>query len=142
MTLGYGDPARLEKLKTELMTWELYQVTIDKYHVMLWFEGGNCLLNVSYRFEFVGKAEDQDYVYDVQASGNRKLLTVEPILRQRIKSVSAPDDRRLVLEFDGGSLIIHDSPKMRSAWFYRYDPRDPKGALLWSEDDEEGEDDL
>ena len=60
MTLGYGDPARLEKLKTELMTWELYQVTIDRYHVMLWFEGAQLAFSTCplYRLgEFVGKAE-------------------------------------------------------------------------------------
>lgn len=138
MTLGFGDKDRLAKLKAEVETWKLYQVEIDKYYVMFWFENGHCLLNVAYRFEFESELPGQSYIYDVQAAGNRKFLCIEPILREQVKSVFALDERRLALGFDKGKLIIHDSPRMRSAWFYRYDPRDHNGPLQWFVEDEEG----
>lgn len=40
MTLGFSEASRLQKLKDELLTWELYQVEVDKYHVMFRFESG------------------------------------------------------------------------------------------------------
>jgi len=41
MTIGFL-PDRVRTLREELLTWELYQVEIDKYHVMFWFENGHC----------------------------------------------------------------------------------------------------
>jgi hypothetical protein len=138
MTLGFSSPERLQKLKKELMTWELYQVQVDKYHVMFWFEDGHCLLNVAFRFSFHSYDGAIDYVYDVQAPGSRKSLNVDTILRQRIAGVDALDERRLGLVFDtGDTLVIHDSPQERSAWFYRYDPKNHRGPLVWFVDDEE-----
>ena len=125
MTLGFSAPERLQKLRRELLTWELYQVQIDKYHVMFWFENGHCLLNVAFRFSFRAADSSLEYTYDVQAPGDRKALNVERILRHPIKIVEALDERQLALTFDNGdTLIVHDSPEMRSAWFYRYDPKD------------------
>jgi len=40
------------------------------------------------------------------------------------------------LIFDtGDTLVIHDNPEERSAWFYRYDPKDR--SRLWVVDDDE-----
>lgn len=143
MTQGFASPERLQRLKNELVTWSLYQVAIDKYHVMFWFENGHCLLNVAYRFSFRSSDGSLEYVYDVQAPGDRKLLGVDSILRRSIKAVEALDDRRLALVFDGGdTLVVHDCPTTRSAWFYRYNPENHDDALLWAQDDEEGEDEL
>jgi hypothetical protein len=120
------------------VTWELYQVQVDKYHVMFWFENGHCLLNVAFRFSFRASDGAIDYVYDVQAPGDRKSLYVDTILRQRIAAVDALDERRLALVFDtGDTLVIHDSPQERSAWFYRYDPKNHRGPMLWFVDDDE-----
>jgi hypothetical protein len=138
MTLGFSAPERLDKLKQELPTWELYQAHVDKYHVMFWFENGRCLLNVAFRFGFRSADGSIDYIYDVQAPGNRKLLNLDSILRHRIVSVEALDERHLALTFDtGDALVIHDSPEERSAWFYRYDPQNHRGRLLWSVEDDE-----
>jgi len=41
-----------------IIGWELYQVRIDKYHVMLWFENEDCLLNVADRFSFMSAESD------------------------------------------------------------------------------------
>lgn len=143
MTLGFASSERLQKLKEELLKWELYQVEIDKYHVMFWFENGHCLLNVAFRFSYLSSDGSINYVYDVQAPGNRKSLNVDPILRRPIVEVEALDERKLALLFDtGDTLVIHDSPMTRSAWFYRYDSRDHNAALLWFDEDVEGEDDL
>jgi hypothetical protein len=131
-------PERLWKLKQELPGWELYQVQVDKYHVMFWFENGHCLLNVAFRFSFRSSDRSIEYVYDVQAPGDRKLLTVDSILRRTIRAVEALDERQLSLTFDNGNtLVVHDSPEERSAWFYRYDPKNQSGPLLWAVDDEE-----
>ncbi len=138
MTLGFSALERIQNLKEELIGWELYQVEIDKYHVMFWFENGHCLLNVAYRFSFRSSGGLNEYVYDVQAPGDRKFLNVDPILRHPIKAVEALDERQLALVFDtGDTLIIHDSAELRSNWFYRYDPRDHNGRLLWGLDDDE-----
>jgi hypothetical protein len=141
MTLGFSEVERLRKLQQELVTWELYQVEIDKYHVMFWFENGHCLLNVAYRFGFRSANGSVEYIYDVQAPGDRRFLNVDSILRHPIRVVKA-FDRQLALTFDNGDiLIVHDNPKMRSAWFYRYQPNNHNGPLIWFEDDVEGEDD-
>ena len=140
MTLGFASPDRLRKLKEELSTWELYQVEIDKFYIMFWFEHGHCLLNIAFRFSFCSSDRSVEYVYDVQAPGDRKFLNVDSILRRPIKTVEALDERRLALTFDtGDTLVVHDSPAMRSAWFYRYDPSDHNARLLWFVDDKEGE---
>ena len=143
MTLGFSAPERFKSLKKELLTWKLYQVHVDKYYVMFWFENGHCLLNSAYRFGFLSADRSIDYIYDVQAPGGRKFLNVDSILRQSVKDVEALDERRLGLIFENDDLlIIHDDPKSRSAWFYRYNPVDEDGPLLWSEDDELGEDEF
>jgi|SoiMethySBSTD1v2_1073268.scaffolds.fasta_scaffold6945383_1 hypothetical protein len=82
-----------------------------------------------------------EYVYDVQAPGDRKFLNVDSILRRPIRSVEALDERQLALRFDtGDTLVIHDSPEMRSAWFYRYNPADHNAAALWFGEDLEPSD--
>jgi hypothetical protein len=135
MTLGFSSPERLRKLRDELLRWELYQVQIDKYHVMFWFEDEQCLLNVAYRFSYRSSDRSVEYVYDVQARGDRKFLNIDPILRRPIKVVDALDERQLALEFDtGDTLVVHDDPAMRSAWFYRYDPKDRRRVLWFVED--------
>jgi hypothetical protein len=142
MTLGFS-PARLEELRKELMTWALYQVVIDKFYVHFEFENGHCLMNVAFQFEYRSADGTLTYVYDVQASGNRKTLNVDGILRRAIKSVDALDEHRLALTFDGGDILIaHDSATMRSVWFYRYDPIDHDRPLLWCVADEEHESEL
>ena len=138
MTLGFSSPDRIDKLNQELPTWELHQVHVDKYHVMFWFESGHCLLNAAYRFSYRSADGSIGYVYDVQAPGNRKSLNIDSILRHRIAAVKALDERQLGLTFDtGDTLVIHDSPEQRSAWFYRYDPKYHRSRLLWAVDDDE-----
>jgi hypothetical protein len=146
MTLGFSEPERLLKLKAELMGWELYQVTIDKYHVMFWFENGYCLLNAAFRFSVRSADRAHEEVYDVQAPGDRKAVNFNQLLRRPIVSVEASGDRQLVLTFDSGAaLVIHDDPRSRSAWFCRYNGDALAGnaptSVIWGEDDDEGEDD-
>ena len=138
MTIGFSDPRRVARLRQELTTWTLYQVTVDKFHAMFWFENGHALINSAFRFESRSADGQSDYVYDVQAEGGRKFLKVDGILRRKIDAVAALSDRELGLTFKNGDmLIIHDSAAMRSAWFYRYDPVNHNARLLWCEDDEE-----
>jgi hypothetical protein len=142
MTLGFSDAPRLLRLRQELCTWELYQVQIDKFHVMFWFENGHCLLNVAYRFDVRAADGSLAYTYDVQAPGGRKFLNVDTILRQRVVEVTSPSESLLVLAFENGdALTVHDNPRMRSAWFYRYDPENHDRPLLWAEDDLEWDED-
>jgi len=141
MTLGFSLPERVLQLRAELTSWTLYQVEIDKYHVMFWFEAGHCLMNVAYRFEFHSADGAVEYTYDVQASGDRKFLNVDSILRRPITAVNALDEHRLALDFDSGDrLVIHDDPKARSAWFYRYQPENYSALLPWFVEDVEPED--
>jgi hypothetical protein len=143
MAVGYSNPERLQRLRDELTTWTLYQVTVDLYHVMFWFENGHALLNVAHRLETISVDGSLTFVYDVQAKGDRKLLYVDHLLRRQVTSVQALDDRRLALTFEeGGRLVIHDDARRASAWFYRYDPTDHNAPLLWFVEDELGEADL
>ena len=143
MALGFSSVARVQKLRDELLTWKLHQVAIDKYHVMFWFENGHCLLNVAYRFGFRSADGATEYLYDVQAPGDRKLLAVDSILRRSVTRVEALDPRQLALVFDNGdTLVVHDGAQTRSAWFYRYQPDNRDGPLQWVEDDIEGDDDV
>lgn len=143
MTLGFAASGRVKRLRKELLDWELFQVMIEKHQVQFWFEDGHCLLNAAFRFSFLSADLSIDYVYDIQAPGNRKLFNIDPILRRSIIDVLAMDARRLALVFDNeDTLVIHDSPSMRSAWFYRYDPNDHNARVLWCDDDVEGDDDF
>lgn len=144
MTLGFGDKQKQEALIQELIGWELYQVQIDKYHVMFWFQDGWCLFNVAWRFAYVSADGLTAYIYDVQADGGRKMFDVDRILRTRICRLEFPDDWELHIVFENGDkLIAFDQPHMRSCWFYRYDgaqAQPPKAPIVWFVDDAEPED--
>jgi len=144
MTLGFSNSRRREALVRELCGWELYQVQVDKYYVMFWFQNGWCLLNVAWRFAYVSADHLTAFTYDVKAEGGRKALEVDRILRKQISAIDFPDDWEMHLVFDNGdTLIIFDQPHMRSCWFYRYDGAqfDARSApVVWSIDDEEPED--
>lgn len=144
MTLGFGEAKRREKLSSELRGWELYQVQVDKYHVMFWFENGWCLMNISWRFAYISADNITSYVCDVQAEGGRKAFDVDRILRNRIAEIDFPDEWEMHLVFENGdTLVVFDQPHMRSCWFYRYDGAQsdpPKTRALWAVDDDEPDD--
>lgn len=143
MTSGFGNADKQKSLQQELLGWELYQVQVDKYHIMFWFENGWCLLNVAWRFAYFSADKLTTYVYDVQAEGGRKAFDVNRIVRTRIARVEFPDDWELHLFFENGDqLVVFDQPHMRSCWFYRYDNESapPNRRVLWSVDDHEPDD--
>ena len=144
MTIGFGGADRRDALSRELIGWELYQVHVDKYHVMFWFENGWCLLNIAWRFAFVSADRLTAYTYDVQADGGRKALDISSILCTRIISLEFPDEWELHLVFaNGGKLIVFDQPHMRSCWFIRYaggKVETSPSLVVWSIDDDEPED--
>jgi len=73
--------------------------------------------------------------------GIGSFLTWTPSYVGQSRSVEALDERQLALRFDtGDTLVIHDSPEMRSAWFYRYNPADHNAAALWFGEDLEPSD--
>ncbi len=136
MTRGFGDPVRVARLRAELTQWTLYQVTVDLYYVEFWFQHGHALANMAYRFE-TKSPDGKDYIYDIQAAGDRKTLNVDFLLRKKVLSVEAAGHRELRLEFEGGGwLTMHDSPTMRSAWFYRYNGENHL-ITEWAEEDDE-----
>jgi hypothetical protein len=75
MTLGFGDPARRKALEDEVIGWQLYQLHIDKYHAMFWFENGWCLLNVAWRFGFISADRRLHIIFD---SGDRLIVFDQP----------------------------------------------------------------
>src|ERR1700758_466462 len=122
MTLGFSDPIRRESLEAEIVGWQLYQLHLDKYHAMFWFENGWCLLNVAWRFAFISADRRLAYHYDVQDEGGRKALDVSRILRRKIAALEFPDEWELHIIFDSGDrLIILDQPHQRSCWFMHFD---------------------
>jgi hypothetical protein len=145
MTLGFSDPARQQSLVEQMTGWELYQLQLDKYHAMFWFENGWCLMNVAWRFAFISSDGRLAYHYDVSEEGGRKALDVSRILRRKIVRLEFPDEWELHLVFDNGDrLIVFDQPHERSCWFYRYDGAQatikPPGPAVWFVDDLEPED--
>lgn len=99
-----------------IVGWELYQVTIDKYHVMFWFENENALLNVADRFSFKSFDGAVDFTYEIY--GNQKSLNLDRILRVKIATTRIVTIDQLDLIFENGDILsIHDNPELRSWWF-------------------------
>jgi hypothetical protein len=99
-----------------IVGWELYQVTIDKYHVMFWFENKHALLNVADRFSYRSSDGLIDYAYEIY--GDRKFLNLDPILRIRIERIVIVSKDRLDLIFENGdTLSVYDNPDLCSWWF-------------------------
>jgi hypothetical protein len=96
--------------------WELYQVTLDKYHVMFYFEGGCQLLNIANGFSHESVETALHYTYEIY--GTRKRLEIDRLLRQRVVSVTIRSSDRLALSFSNNDvLVVHDDPAMTSWWF-------------------------
>lgn len=121
--------------------WELYQVTLDKYHVMFFFENGWQLLNVAHRFSHQSRDGTVNYTYDTGGGGNTNQL--DRLLRERVSEVVVQSERELALVFDNGDrLIVHDDLRVRSWWFMPVDdPAYPEKAIAWGKSDQDGEDD-
>ena len=121
-----------------MVGWELNQVTIDKYHVMSFFDvaGSQQLLNIAHSFSF--RSADSTLSYPYEVYGLSKMLNVESLLRQRITEVRVRSRRELVLAFENGDeLTIHDDPEYCSWWFMPIsDSRTPDTPGGWSISDE------
>jgi hypothetical protein len=117
--------------------WELYQVTLDKYHVMFFFENGWQLLNIAYAFSY--RSADGSVAYTFEIEGPRKTIEVDRILRERVVEVEVRAKDRLTLIFrNGDELTVHDAPELRSWWFQPMpDPNYPEKAQGWCLSDEE-----
>ena len=101
---------------TPLIGWELYQVTIDKYHLTFLFENENALLNVADRCSF--KSSDGTVSFSYEIYGSHKSLNVDRILRTRIIEVCIITGDQLDLVFENGDILsVYDNPEHRSWWF-------------------------
>jgi hypothetical protein len=112
MAIGFSD--RIDF--SSIVGWELYQVTIDKYHVMFWFQNGYALLNVADSFSFRSANGSVRYTYEIY--GSQKMLAVDSILRAAIKETRIVSKDWLQLHFETGDVLsIRDNPGLRSWWF-------------------------
>ena len=120
MAIGFGNHFDFRPI----VGWELYQVTIDKYHIMFWFENGHALLNIADRFSFKSADGQIDFAYEIY--GNRKFLNVDRILRRKVVDAKIISKDQLDLSFDNGDILsVYDNPELRSWWFLgggQYDP--------------------
>ena len=99
-----------------IIGWELYQVTIDKYHLMFWFEDERALLNVADRCSF--KSSDGTVNFSYEIYGSHKSLNVDRILRTKITEVRIITKDQLDLVFENADVLsIYDNPELRSWWF-------------------------
>ncbi len=62
--------------------WDLYQVTLDKYHVMFHFNNGWGLLNIAHSFSL--RSADGAIAYRYEIYGSDKNLNLDPVLRERV----------------------------------------------------------
>jgi len=107
-----------------LIGWELYQVTIDKYHLMFWFENENALMNVADRCSF--KSSDGTVTFSYEIYGSHKSLNIDRVLRTKIAEVRILTKDRLDLVFENGDVLsVYDNPELRSWWFLGGRQNDP-----------------
>ena len=85
---------------TPVVGWELYQVTLDKYHGMFFFENGWQLLNVAHRFSHNSRDGTVSYTFDTGGEGNVNQL--DRLLRERVSEVVVQSKRELALVFGNG----------------------------------------
>ncbi len=112
MAIGFSDNLDF----SQIVGWELYQVTIDKYHIMFWFEGERSLLNVADRFSFRSADGTITFMYEIY--GSDKFLNIDRILRVKISEVRVITKDQLELVFENGDVLsIYDNPDFRSWWF-------------------------
>jgi hypothetical protein len=99
-----------------IIGWELYQVIIDKYHVVFLFENESALLNISDRFSFKSVDDLVNFSYEIY--GDSKTLNIDRILRMKINDIKIYSQNRLDLIFENGDVLsVYDNPKFRSWWF-------------------------
>ena len=110
MALGFRD----DTIFKPLIGWELYQVTIDKYHVMFYFNNGWALLNVAYKFALKSPEKDKN---EYEIYGDSKLLHVDPILRKEIRAIKISSIDQLDIQFSNNYVLeIYDDPDICSWW--------------------------
>lgn len=133
MVSGFDSPDDFRPI----LGWELYQVTLDKYHVMFFFENGWQLLNVAHAFSYRSADGSVAYTYDIDGSSTN--IDVARVLRERVIEVEVRDRDRLTLIFQNGDeLTVHDLPKLRSWWFQPMpDPDYPEKEQGWGFSDAE-----
>lgn len=117
--------------------WELYQVTLDKYHVMFLFNNGWNLMNVAAAFTHRSASDRLEYTFDIY--GERAELHLTRLLREKVTEIRIPRPDRLTLIFSNrDELDIHDDPSHQSWWFIPVDdPLRPKNDHPWSISDTE-----
>ena len=128
MAIGFSDCFDFRPV----IGWELEQVTIDKYHVMFWFDRDRALLNVADKFSFRSSDGSIDFLYEIY--GARKSLKVDSILRTKVADVRVVTKEQLDLIFENGDVLsVYDNPQFRSWWFLggrELDP--PTQRTKWS----------
>jgi hypothetical protein len=99
-------------------------VTIDKYHILFWFENEHALLNVADRFSFRSSDGAVNFLYEIY--GRHKSLNVDRILRTKIAEVQTISKDQLDLVFENRDVLsIYDNPEFRSWWFLGGRQNDP-----------------
>ncbi len=131
MVLGFHDAEEF----APIIGWELYQVTLDKYHVMFWFENGLQLLNIAHAFSHTSQDHLVSYMYEIH--GDNKRIEIDRMLREKVVDVVVRSPRRLAIIFrNGDELIVHDDPNAQSWWFTPVqNPADPEWASQWGMSD-------
>src|SRR5271169_4683294 len=113
MAIGFSDRFDFRPI----VGWELCQVTIDKYHIMVWFDNEHALLNIADRLSF--KSSDGAVNFSYEIYGNRKFLNVDRVLRTKIGDVQIITKDQLDLVFENGDILsVYDNPEFRSWWFF------------------------
>ena len=120
MAIGFSDQLDFRPI----IGWELYQVTVDKYHVMFWFESEHALLNIADKFSFKSFDGAVNFTYEIY--GNQKSLNLDRILRVKVAATKIVTIDQLDLIFENGDILsIHDNPELRSWWFLGGRQSDP-----------------
>lgn len=112
MALGFSRATDLQSI----LGWSLYQLTIDKFNLMFWFNDGHDLLNVAYKCSYC--SVDGSLAFEFDLFGARKWINVDRILGESVASYTVLSKSELLLSFSNGDrLSVFDDPKIRSWWF-------------------------
>jgi len=112
MTIGFS----ADQDFSPIIGWTLYQVVIDKFHVIFLFNDGRDFLDVANKFSYRSADGKLSFTFDIY--GDAKSIVVDRILLKSISSWKVASKDELVLFFENDDQIsVYDNPKLRSWWF-------------------------
>lgn len=136
MARGFKEASEFDRI----VGWELWEVGVNKHHVMFWFDEWLGFLDIAHAFSY--RSADGHLVYKYELYGPSKTLNVDRILHLKINSVTVRSEDSLDLQFSNGDVLtVHDDLHFQSWWFFRYQSISPRfpdlSEIAWKISDDQ-----